>query len=303
MPARFILSFDCEGKWGSADCLTAQHRRDLTDGKLREAYDAILSLLDEHGIEATFAFAGLFSQSPAAFAQLKPDVEALAKRAPDYLGPALRDMEETGGEGWHGAALVEAVRAARTAHEVALHGVTHVPWPQMDASFVDTELRLFDKLDGPVRDSRTFVYPRNLVAHVDALAAGGFVGFRSARPDRSRLRSLLSEFNVLQRPEQGPASNGIIAIPAGFFLNWRSGARRLVPPAITQMRAKRLLGRAEATGAVVHYWLHPENIATAPATLGLLSALLREVAEQREKGRCTVLTQLGYCAAMGAHAC
>lgn len=303
MPARFILSFDCEGKWGSADGLTAQHRRDLTDGKLRDAYGAILRLLDEHSIEATFAFAGLFSQSPTAFARLRPNVDTLAKRAPEYLGPALRDIDETDGNGWHGAALVEAVGVARTAHEIALHGVTHVPWTQMDASFVDAEMRLFGELAGPVRASRTFVYPRNLVAHSGALTEQGFLGFRNARADRSRLRSLLSEFNLFEAPERGELAGGIIVIPAGFFLNWRSGARRLVPPAVTQMRARRLLDRAGATDAVVHYWLHPENIATAPSTLGLLSALVREVADRRDKGLCTVLTQLGYCAAAGDGAC
>ena len=303
MPARFILSFDCEGKWGSADCLTAQHRRDLTDDKLRVAYDAILKLLDEYKIEPTFAFAGLFSQTPSGFERLRADVNALAKRAPEYLEPALHDFEETRGDGWLGETLVDAVGSARAAHEIALHGVTHVPWTQMDAPFVKAEMRLFENLEGPVRDSRTFVYPRNLVAHVGALTERGFRGFRNAGPIRSRLRSLLSESNLFEAPERGEVLDGIIAIPSGYFLNWRSGARRLVPTAVTQLRAQRLLDRAEATDAVVHYWLHPENIATAPSTIKLLAALVREVAKRREEGRCTVLTQFGYCAALGDGGC
>lgn len=303
MPARFILSFDCEGKWGSADCLTAQHRRDLTNEKLADAYRAILSLLDEYQVEATFAFAGLFSQSPGGFSKLRREVEALAKRAPEYLGPALRDIDQTEGDGWHGAALLDAVGAARTAHEIALHGVTHVPWTDMDDAFVDAEMQLFEELEGPVRKSRTCVFPRNLVDHVDALSKRGFLGFRDARPDRSRLRSLISEFNLFEAPEKDAISDGIIAIPAGFFLNWRSGARRLVPPEVTRMRAERLLDRAAGRDEVVHYWLHPENIATAPSTLGLLGALLRAVAQRRDAGHCEVLTQLAYCAKRGSGRC
>jgi len=295
VPARFVLSFDCEGKWGSADGLTAGDRRDLKDQKLRDAYGAILSVLDEYRIEATFAFAGAFSQSASGFARIRPAIEALASEAPDYLRPALRDIDETGGEGWHGAALVEAVGTARMQHEIALHGVTHIPWTQMDPAFVDTELGLFESLEGPVRSSRTFVYPRNRVAHVDALEARGFLGFRAAPPDRSRFRSFLSEFNLFDQPEQEQRREGILAIPAGYFLNWRSGARRLVPPAITKLRAKRLLDGAAATNAVVHYWLHPENIATAPSTLQLLDTLVGEVAARRDAGHCVVLTQLGYC--------
>ena len=295
MPARFILSFDCEGKWGSADGLTEQHRRDLTGDRLRRAYDAILALLDKHRVQATFAFAGAFSQSAGAFARLRPEIEELARRAPEYLGPALRDIDETGGDGWHGAHLVDAVAKAETSHEIALHGVTHVPWTQMDDAFADAEMRLFEALDGPVRESRTFVYPRNLVAHVDKLTASRFLGFREGRPARSRLCSLLSEFDLFAEPEQHAPGGDIVRIPAGYFLNWRSGARRLVPPAITHLRARRLLDRAEPADGIVHYWLHPENIATAPATLDLLEALVGEVARRRDAGQCTVLTQLGYC--------
>ena len=295
MPARFILSLDCEGKWGAADALTAAHRRELTDDKLRAAYQAILSLLDEYQIEATFAFAGAFSQSANEFARIRPEIERLSRIASDYLRPALRDIDETDGAGWHGRHLVHAVTDARTAHEVALHGVTHVPWTHIDDEFAEAEMRLFGTLEGPVRNSRTFVYPRNLVGHTNILAAHGFEGFRTARPSRSRLSSLLAEFNLLEAPEQPLRGDGIIAIPAGFFVNWRSGLRRLVPPAVTRLRARRLLDRGTVTRGVVHYWLHPENVASAPGTMALLRSLIRDVAIRRDAGHCEVMTQLGYC--------
>jgi peptidoglycan/xylan/chitin deacetylase (PgdA/CDA1 family) len=295
MPARFILSFDCEGKWGSADALGPMNRRCLTDPKLQSAYAAILGLLHEYDVEATFAFAGLFSQSRDQFARLRSEVELLARQEPSYLAPALGDMDATRGDGWHGDHLVEAVAIARVRHEIALHGVTHVPWTGMDHGTAAAELRLFEALEGPVRQSRTFVYPRNLVAHTELLARSGFIGFRAARRERSRLSSLLSELNLFEKPEQPSFHPPIIAIPAGFFLNWRHGVRRLVPSAVTIARARRLLKRAAPAGAVVHYWLHPENIATAPATLDLLRSLLIEVARARDAGDCDVMTQLGYC--------
>jgi peptidoglycan/xylan/chitin deacetylase (PgdA/CDA1 family) len=293
--ARFILSLDCEGKWGVADHLTPRHQRDLTDQRLREAYEAILEILDEYRIEATFAFVGAFTQSPGDFARIRPAIDTLGRRAPGYIGPALRDIDESGGAGWHGHILVDAVKSARVDHELALHGVTHVPWTSVDVVFAEAEMQLFERLEGPVRGSRTFVFPRNLVAHADVLFRHGFEGFRTARPSHSRALSFLSEFNLFESPERPPRPGGIIHIPAGFFLNWRSGLRRLVPPAVTRTRAKRLLDAAAATGAIVHYWLHPENVASAPATLGLVRMLAREVARSREAGDCEVLTQLGYC--------
>ena len=295
MPARFILSLDCEGKWGVADSLTASHCRKLADDRLEEAYHGILRLLDEHDIVATFAFAGLFSQTAGQFACLRPQVEAFAQRAPDYLRPALRDIDATHGSGWHGAHLVEAVTSASVGHEIALHGVTHVPWTDMSEELAEAELDLFARLEGPVRQSRTFVYPRNLVAHVDMLEQLGMLGYRAAPRVRSRAASFAAEFNIFARPEPPIASDKMVPIPAGFFLNWQSGPRRLIPPVVTQHRARRLLDRAASAGDVVHYWLHPENVATAPATLSVLRSLINEVARRRDAGSCEVLTQLDYC--------
>jgi hypothetical protein len=109
--------------------------------------------------------------------------------------------------------------------------------------------------------------------------------------------SLLAELNVFEAPEQPLPFSAITAIPAGYFLNWRSGIRALVPPAVTSARARKLLHAASPSNGIVHYWLHPENIASAPSTLALLRTLVREVAEAREAGRCQVITQLGYCRA------
>jgi peptidoglycan/xylan/chitin deacetylase (PgdA/CDA1 family) len=297
MPAQFILSLDCEGKWGAADHLTLRDRRELTDEKLAAAYRLILGLLDEYRMEATFAFVGAFAQSPVDFARLRPALEEARTWAPDYIGPALRGIEESAGAGWHGHQLVDLVTSARTKHEIGLHGVTHVPWTTMDDDAVAAEMMMFGALAGPVRASRTFVFPRNLVAHAEQLANHGFAGFRSARPKRSRALSLLAEFNVVQAPERPLPSANITAIPGGFFLNWRSGLRALVPPEVTRVRARRLLRVASANDSIVHYWLHPENIASSPSTLVLLRMLLREVAEAREGGHCRVMTQLAYCRA------
>ena len=295
MPGKFILSLDCEGKWGVADVLTARHRHDLSDERLRRAYQAILDTLEEFQIPATFAFVGIFAQSPASFAQISGSLNALSGGARAYVSPALREIESGDRSGWHGDHLVDAVVQSPTGHEIALHGVTHVPWTAMDGASAEAEMTIFEALEGPVRESRTFVYPRNLVGHPEVLAKHGFLGFRTARPIRSRTLSLLSEFNLFERPEEVDLGADIVHIPAGVFLNWRSGFRRLVPPEVTRLRAKKLLGAAASSDAIVHYWLHPENVASAPSTLELLRALAQEVARSRDAGDCEVLTQLGYC--------
>lgn len=295
MPGKFILSLDCEGKWGVADVLDKRHRRDLCTERLSWAYRAILKVLEEYRLPATFAFVGAFTQSPRDFASIRPRIEALGGAAQAYLAPALRDIDDSGGAGWHGPDLLSNVLDSRVGHEIALHGVTHVPWTSLDETGAAAEMALFRDLQGPIRESRTFVYPRNLVAHVDVLARHGFAGYRTARSGRWRFRSLMSEFNLFAKPQDPLPSREIVNIPAGFFLNWRSGLRRLVPPAVTTLRARRLLRAAANTGGIVHYWLHPENVASAPSTLQLLAALAGEVARARDAGDCEVMTQLGYC--------
>ena len=296
MTARFILSLDCEGKWGVADHLGPDEHRTLSDARLRKAYADILALLDEYDVPATFAFVGLFGESPAALKKLRPDLAGLTARAPHYLPPAWTDMDEGSREGWHGDWAVDSVGGARAGHELALHGLTHVPWGSVDRAFAAAELEIMKALESPVRRSATFIYPRNEVAHVDVLAEAGFEGFRLAPPRRSRLRSLLSELNLFSPPEADPApAHGIAAIPGGYFVNWRSGGRRLVPVPVSRARARRMLARAERDGRVVQYWTHPENIASAPDTLRLLRGIVGMAARARDAGRCRILTQQAYC--------
>jgi hypothetical protein len=188
------------------------------------------------------------------------------------------------------------VARARTEHEIALHGVTHVPWDSVDAGFIADELELFRSLSSPVRNASTFVYPRNDVAHASLLPSAGIRGYRLApRTHGRRAVTLLSEFNLLERSEKDPPmDHELVRIPGGYFVNWQHGLRRLVPQALTKARLGQMLDHAGRHDGVVHLWLHPENIATAPATLRLLESLLELVAKRRDKERCHVLRQIDY---------
>ena len=300
MTGRFILSFDCEGKWGVADHLGPGEHRALGDAPLRRAYRSVVALLDEFDIPATFAFVGLFGEDHSSFQRLRPAIEQLAARAADYLQPALDDMDHGSREGWHGDWAVELAGATRTQHEIAMHGVTHFPWDRMDEAFVADEMAIYAELEGPVGRSRTMVFPRNKVAHADRLPSIGIEAYRLAPRRRSRLESLATEFNLLERAERDPVRRdaGSIPIPAGYFVNWQSGLRRLVPQAVSELRFGHILDDAWRSGGVAHFWLHPENIASAPATLDLLRRMIRRVARARDAGRCTVQTQIDYCRQM-----
>lgn len=280
----FILSLDCEGKWGVADHLGPLEQR-LTDGRLLEAYDALLALLGRFGIATTFAVTELFLLSRDELLALP--WEEIAARLP-YTRPAIADLREGSRQGWSAPWLVE--RLGRE-HELACHGVTHSPWPTLNPEQARYELSLVRRTP-----RRTFIFPRNALAHLDLLAADGVAGYRLGGATRSRIASLAREFNLWAPAEPSllPTAEQPAPIPAGYFLNWKAGPRRLVPVATTRARARHILRDAAERGGVAHFWLHPENIATAPATLANVQALLEEVAALRREGRLQVLTQIDH---------
>ena len=295
MTGTFILSLDCEGKWGVADHLDAGNHATLTDARLRDAYRAILDVLDRYAIPATFAFVGVFAEPAERLRPLLPMLEEMDGDAGGYLAPALADMREGTQQGWHGDWAVEMVQSARSDHEIGLHGVTHVPWGDVGARFVEAERALLGQLTNPTRDARTFIYPRNKVGHVDQLSAMGIEGYRAAKHHSSRVASLLSEFALHEKPDQPCDRHGDqCVIPAGRFLNFKAGLRRFVPTAVTVRRGANMLDRAARNGGIVHYWLHPENLAAAPDTIDALEGIVRHAAKLRDNGKCEIMTQLDY---------
>ncbi len=293
MTARFILSLDCEGKWGAADHLTPADHAGLSDERLHQAYGDIIALLDEFDLPATFAFVGCFSLSAQALADLRPDLKGA------YVAPALTDAFEGSRQGWTGDWALEAVRSAKAVHEIGLHGVTHTPWDQLDEDGARAELALLFRTRAPMlRNLTTWIYPRNAQAHEEVLDEFGIAGLREERPSGSRALRLLSEFNLWSLPDSDLEAGRPLRIPPGYFVNWRSGARRAVPISISVERARQMLATAARTDGVVHYWTHPENIATAPETLTVLRGVVEAAARARDAGACQVVTQDGYCRAL-----
>lgn len=283
MTGAAIISLDCEGRWGVADHLTPETAAGLTDARLRLAYGDLIRLLADAQIHATFAFVGLFTR-PAS----RETTELVQERAAHlpYLTRAAAGLADSE-EGWIGDWALDM--AAEQGHEIAFHGTTHVPWPDLSRDQARWEMEQVQP------DHRqTMVFPRNQIAHVDVLEEFGCKAFRGAREYPTRAQSLLSEFNCLTPSQAMPdrMDAAPVEIPSGVFINWRSGLRKLVPPAVTRQRARHLLDHAAKSGGVAHFWLHPENVATAPATMTNVAAVVEEIVRFRDAGKIRVETQL-----------
>lgn len=302
----FILSLDCEGKWGVADRISEHHIRYFTNENLRRAYRDLLALFDKWDVTATFAFVIAFILSPE---ELRRRTHLLADGSSgDWLSNFRRDAAAQRFDGWSVPETLEMVQAAGR-HEVGCHGFSHLPLAEHLAGEAEVrrELAAAVALAGSKGIApRTFVYPRNLVGHPHLLQEYGFVGYRT-RPVRStgrlrRLKGVLGELNLATpaQPSLRPAPGAIIPIPSGHFLHWRHGMRRAIPASITIERWRRILDHAVRNGWVAHLNLHPHNIIDGPGTLRTLDRILALVARHRDRGELAVMTQEEYCAHIAA---
>lgn len=301
LPPTFILSLDCEGKWGMADSLQPYHHCLLTSANLAAAYRQLLDMFSRFDIVATFAFVMAFALSRKEREQF-PVLHASRKGTDPWLDHYWRCLETGFDQGWHEPDVLEMVRVAGR-HEIACHGFCHRPLgdASIDPNGAAAELReAMTAARLKEVELKTLVFPRNEVGNLMAVKVAGLLGYRSrlVRPGGliGRAAALLEEFDIRARPQQASSPNGgLVEIPPGRFFNWRFGMRRLVPPATTRARWRSQLQTCARTGGVVHLWLHPHNLVTGPGTASVLADVLAEVARLRDRGSIEVLTQRAYC--------
>ena len=299
--ASFVISLDCEGKWGMADHIGPNHDAVLTTSNLEIAYRRILALFARYEIPATFAFVMAFTLSPSEWRKFDDLFKDVELENGNWLHHFRRQLANGNHDGWFAPGTLQMVQEAEL-HEIGCHGFSHLP---IGDSGVDTETA-----NGELRSAgivakakgislQTFIYPRGLIAHTDALISNGYVGYRESlypRGGLSRQIGALGELYPYGVSQSHTIANDTLQpIPSGYFLNWRSGLRRLVPPALTVSRWRNIVDHAIRTESVAHLWLHPHNILTGPGTFETLEDILKYVAKRRDQGKIQVVTQLEYC--------
>jgi len=287
----FVLSLDCEGLWGMADSQATMTDGVINDRTLEQAYDFLDRTLDRCGVRATAAFVSAFAAGRDVIGECLPEIRELAAMLPGWFSSLLPRLERGDAASLDGLeGRCHWQRLASAGHEIGWHGSTHIPLHDATpAVAVDIELalahRLCSEIGGP---GRSVIWPRNLVGHRPRVRAAGFTDFRAGPlPGRARrVASLLREFHILDRGsgDRPRCCEGWRVAPAGFFLNWPMGVRRVVPIQATVRRWKSMLRDAARTGGYVHMWFHPHNFITAPAMAEAFSAIVEEVASLVRSG-------------------
>lgn len=305
--AGFTLSLDCEGLWGMADQQAVVAAGRINNAALRNTYEFVHRTLGASGLKATMAFVTCFAADPNAVRAQMATLEQLACHSPGWFAHLLPALRAGQTDGWNGNAYYKALMQA--GHEMAWHGATHMPLTQQTpVAAVKQETRLAQALFADLGQSpTTIVFPRNLVGHLTLLRDAGFNTYRASPPGGigGRIASLMNEWNVLDNRVAGKPAlvDGWNVSPAGFFLNWPSGVRAMVPVAVTMQRWKSLLRSAVKQGGYVHMWFHPHNLITAPAMKMAFAEIMREVGQLVRTGDIVNLTMSqanGYYAAKGS---
>ena len=302
MTAQFIISFDCEGKWGMADQISSYHQPFFTTTNFKRTYRKLLSVLGKYNIKATFAFVGAFSLSMDVYQMYRPELKEVFINGRPWLDIFKREMHTGQKEGWFAPECYEMVKEAHE-HEIASHGFTHLPLDEKSISLENFQHEMYLlKKYAPYKDhdQLSFIYPRNKIGYTQELTKYGFIGYRDvlqtswqgfARP----IASIAREFNIFERSDAiGPMACPVI-IPPGRFLNWRHGFRKRIPFTVTLKRWEYMLQDAIKNDGVVHLWTHPHNFIDGDRMFALLEKILEHVANAQESGKIKSLTQRDFC--------
>lgn len=292
----FTLSLDCEGLWGVADHLGADTQC-INQSSLSEVYRYIEDVLSHHSIKATYAFTTLFTQDEADIIKYKDIIKTHINEQDEWYKYIYSALQNENLNGWLGRDFY--LKAKQNGHEIAWHGFTHHPLGQSTKeNIVEFEvaesLKIFKKESLSVN---SIVFPRNDVSHLQLLNNSGFNVYRKGVIEQSRLHSnkyyrVLDELNIL-KPSQKfkkSKSNPMIGLPAGYFLNWPSGPRRLIPREVTYKRWDHILRSASRKSAQAHMWFHPHNMITAPKMRDTFENIIKNVSTKIQNGELINLT-------------
>ncbi|MBW2135167.1 MAG: polysaccharide deacetylase family protein [Deltaproteobacteria bacterium] len=307
MPGTFIISFDCEGKWGISHHLSDGLRVALTNANLNKTYEHLLELLDRHNIKATFAFVGAFTMSIEeyfAHQDLFADVWLNGK---SWLESFKQEAALQCFEGWLNPTAFKLV-AQESQHEIAAHGFTHVPLIEFFVSREEflREMAALQRISSfRNRAEMTFVYPINMIGYTEELKRAGFIGYREVflKPNLStnrlikyfdKIRNVCVELNVKQQSQPHPPAETLVRIPSGFVLTWLYGLKKQMPASLIIQRWKNIIADAVSNNRVVHLYTHPHNFITGNRMYEILAEILHLIEQRQRRGEIINLTQKEY---------
>lgn len=286
----FIISLDTELIWGPTK---SEYRNLLRKNKeaVRESIDVLINILERYQIPATWAVVGhLFLDSCEKESCLthKNMVEFGYRK--DWYEDPYTDIDRD--PLFYGTDIIKKILSSSIDHEIGYHSFSHVVFTEITKEVAEGELSEAKKIEKEWGIKfKSFVFPRNEIAHLDVLKEHGFTIYREKNAGRyNPMRS------VFIHKFQG-AVDKVIAPPVEP--EWRDGiwgiqsSMCFYDPQIKSsvlLRAKIGLYRAIRSKKVFHIFLHPHNLLMYPSLKDDLDKFLALVAKKRDEGKIEVMT-------------
>jgi len=299
----FLLSIDTELAWGGIHNGAFRRHRWMHEGT-RDVIRRLIQLVERYEIRATWAVVGhLFLEKCRPVNGVKhPEIMRPSYRW--FSGDWFKNDPSTDwitDPLWYGPDLVERILRCHTPQEIGCHGFSHmiIGDPGCNRECFASELRASQQAAKSWGITlKSFVFPRNAIAHLDVLAANGFSAFRGFTPAAweaflptpvsNAMRVLLPNCRVTDQPR---LRHGMWELPGTTFYLHRDGRARLVPMSLRVHRATLGIRHAVKEQSISHLWFHCFNLASdEDRLLEGLGAILKRVAQQREAGLLMNLT-------------
>jgi peptidoglycan/xylan/chitin deacetylase (PgdA/CDA1 family) len=273
------ISIDLELAWGVWDILTPEDLR-LAESAERPICAALLDLFDRYQVAATWAIVAAVLDHRSGQAQ--PGAPA----------------------SWYAPDIVERIAKARAGHEIGSHGGRHIYFADVAEARARDDLAFAAEVHrANGLPFRSFVFPRNAVGHLGALAEAGLRTFRG--PDvgwtgaaRRAGRRIGQAVNLADKmlPVPPPAVTAIrtgrlVDIPGSMQMLGRNGPRRFLLPAVTRAKLRMGLARARRSGGTFHFWFHPSNFYyRRDEQLDTIAWFLAHAADEAARGHIEIRT-------------
>ncbi|MFA6446650.1 MAG: ATP-grasp domain-containing protein [Patescibacteria group bacterium] len=281
----FVLSLDFELAWGTRG---ADHlKNDYLN--TRQAITRLLELFVKYDIKATWATVGhLFLDScnnhPEIFAPANWfDIDPHSNIQSDPI--------------WYGKDIIDRILSCPVKQEIGCHTFSHViaDDPACTPEWFRSELIACKNLaSSRGLELRSFVYPKNHVAHTSILKEQGIEVFRA--PDENwyaglsgilkRLAHVLDNYLVFPVRSVSPKQqDGLTSIPGSYFYPHARGWAKYLPVSFRVSKVLLGIDRAVKEKKVFHLWFHPFNLASNPdELLRGLDQIFARVAELKRQG-------------------
>lgn len=307
-----VLSLDFEMSWGRFDKMPLD-KLEAESLEERPHIRRLLALMDRYEIPATWATVGHLMLDRCERDQRG---QAHGDRTPHAAYSWLpyewfrHDpcTEASRAPAWYAPDVVEWIRSTKVRHEIGSHSFGHIYFGDPECTPAMAEADVKAALETAREKGITlnsFVFPRNMVGHLNILHKLGIKAYRGQDPLMRgwgfgpilRAVHYWHQFwgipPVPVRAEE--TLPGLWNIPGNQFFMPKVGIRTLIPMACQVRRVKAGINQAVKRGDLYHLWFHPFNLNAKPNVMfSGLERIFAFAVRMRDKGLLDILTMGDY---------